>query len=170
MKWGSEMLSKYDEDRIKICCIGDSLTYGNVGYSYIHFFDVNIKVTNRGKNGETLRGAYNRLKLILDNPKSNYDIYIIGIGTNDVFLPYLKTVSIFWFLQMSIRCKIKKCIEDDNIFHKEYRELLELLHQKNESVILLGMPLLNFKNFLNIKLPKETKSLAYWQKNMTIPL
>lgn len=137
---------------MKICCVGDSLTFGNVGYSYIHFLDKSIEVKNKGVNGDTLKGLYKRFKKILNNPNSNYDIYVVSIGSNDILLPYLKTVSPFWFLQMSIRCKIKKCIEEDNIFCVEYEKLLKLLSKKNKNVIILGMPILNLMNFPHKKL------------------
>lgn len=49
---------------MKIICIGDSLIFGNVGYSYIYFFDKNshCKYINKGKNEDTVRGVYSRLK------------------------------------------------------------------------------------------------------------
>lgn len=154
------MLSKKKKDRIKICCIGDSLTFGNVGYSYLHFLDKDIRAENKGINGETLKGAFKRLKRILENPKSDYDIYIVEIGANDILLPYLKSVSPFWFLQMSIRCKVKGCIEEDNIFHEKYNELLELLSKRNENVIVLGMPVLNLRNFPHEKLKRRNKMIS----------
>ena len=119
---------------MKVVCIGDSLTYGNVGYSYIHFLNKSkdYKYINRGKNGDSLRGMFSRLKKIVDNPNTDSDLYVIGIGTNDILLPYLRDSSPFWFLLMSLRCKIKRCIEDDETFYQEYNELLNFLHEKNE--------------------------------------
>lgn len=144
---------------MKIMCVGDSLTYGNVGYSYIHFLDKRIKAVNRGKNGDTIKGAAKRLNNILTHSKNDCEVYIIGIGTNDLFLPYLKTVSLFWFLQMSIRSKLKKCIEDDNEFVEEYEKLLTLLSQHNKKVVLFGSPFINLKNFPHEKLVKRNKML-----------
>lgn len=136
---------------MKIICIGDSLTFGNVGYSYIYFWGKKShrKYINKGKNGDTVRGAYNRLKNLIDKSKYKSEIYILGIGTNDIFLPYLRSVSWFWFLQMSLRCKIKKCIEDDNIFYEEYDNVLNFLCEKNKKVIIFGIPFINLKNFPN---------------------
>lgn len=100
---------------MKVVCLGDSLTYGNVGYSYIYFLNKSkdYKYINKGKNGDSLRGMFGRLKKIVDNTKYDFDLYIIGIGTNDILLPYLRDSYPFWFLLMSSRCKIKRCIEDD---------------------------------------------------------
>lgn len=49
---------------MKIMCIGDSLTFGNVGFSYIPFLAKDIVKYNRGLNGETMRGTFKRLQRI----------------------------------------------------------------------------------------------------------
>ena len=76
--------------KMKIICIGDSLTFGNVGYSYIHFLNLNrnphYEYINKGKNGDIVRGCYDRLKKIVDKSQYNSKIYVLGIGTNDIFL------------------------------------------------------------------------------------
>ena len=120
--------------KMKIICLGDSLTFGNVGYSYIHFLDKksNNQYVNKGKNGDTVSGVYSRLKKLINKSKYNSEIYILGIGTNDILLPYLRTVSLLWFLQMSLRCKLMKCIEDDEIFCQKYSRVLELFYRNNK--------------------------------------
>ncbi|NLW42714.1 MAG: SGNH/GDSL hydrolase family protein [Tissierellia bacterium] len=144
---------------MKINCIGDSLTYGNVGYSYLNFLDKRICTVNYGKNGDTLRGVYKRVKKVMRNPKKDSQLYILGIGTNDLFLPYLKSVSIYWNVQMSIRCKIKRCIEEDKVFYKEYEELLSLLYKRNKNVIIFGIPFINLKNFPHQRLIERNANM-----------
>lgn len=146
---------------MKIICIGDSLTFGNVGYSYIHFLNKNSgrQYSNKGRNGDTVRGAYNRLKSLMGKSKDDSEMYILGIGTNDVLLPYLRSVSLFWFLQMSLRCRLMRCIEDDAVFCREYRKILTLLYKKNKRVILFGMPFINLKNFPHERLIKRNKCI-----------
>ena len=132
---------------MRLICIGDSLTFGNVGYSYIHFLNKKNHAVNKGKNGDTLRGAYGRLKKIIDKPRHGGGTFILGIGTNDILLPYLKSLSLFWFLTMNLRCKIKRCIENDDNFEREYDRLLQLCSEKNKRVIVFGIPFINLKNF-----------------------
>lgn len=146
---------------MKVVCIGDSLTYGNVGYSYFYFLYnyMGYDYINKGKNGDSLRGLFSRLKKIVDNPNTDSDLYVIGIGTNDILLPYLRDSSPFWFLLMSSRCKIKRCIEDDETFYQEYNELLNFLHEKNKKVIIFGMPFINLENFPDEKLVKRNKMI-----------
>ena len=52
----------------KIVCLGDSLTFGNIGYSYIDFLNKQScdKYINKGKNGDTLIGLYNRLNKLIE--------------------------------------------------------------------------------------------------------
>ena len=80
---------------MKILCIGDSLTYGNVGYSYVQFLSKNIVTINKSLNGDTLWGVGNRLKKIFNTHANDFDFVILGIGTNDTLLPYLKKLDFY---------------------------------------------------------------------------
>ena len=144
---------------MKITCLGDSLTHGNVGYSYIDFLDKRIRAVNKGKNGNTIRGTRRRLEKILNQSKYDSPIYVLGIGTNDFLLPYLKTVSMFWFVIMGIRCKVKACIENDLQLYKEYDKLLSLLFKNEKRVIVFGQPFINLRNFPHGDLIKRNASM-----------
>ena len=39
----------------KVLCVGDSLTFGSVGYSYVRFLG-GVEAVNRGLNGDCLLG------------------------------------------------------------------------------------------------------------------
>lgn len=134
---------------MKILCIGDSLTYGNVGYSYVSFLRKNIVTINKGLNGDTLWGVSNRLEKIFKNHGNDFDFVILGIGTNDTLLPYLKKVDFYWKLQMSIRCKIKKCIEDDLEFLSRFETLMNVIISNGKKAIIIGMPYINLNEFPN---------------------
>lgn len=148
---------------MKILCIGDSLTYGNVGYSYIPFLNKNFLTINKGLNGDTLYGVSNRLRKMLDNRGNDFDLIILGIGTNDIFLPYLKGVDSYWKLQMSFRCKIKKCIEKDLEFSSRFETLLKMINSSGKKAIIFGMPYINlieFPNDIIIGRNQQIKSLC----------
>ena len=121
---------------LKILCIGDGLTYGNVGYSYISFLSKNLATTNKGLNGDTLYGVSNRLGKILNDGGEEFDLFVLGIGTNDILLPYLKQVDSFWKLQMSVRCKIKQCIEDDLDFSIKFESLIKMIYSSGKKAII----------------------------------
>jgi len=59
--------------------VGDSLTYGSVGYSYIKY--ISMKVVNKGINGNPIIGLYRQLEKLLNNPKYfQADTFIVGIA------------------------------------------------------------------------------------------
>ena len=135
---------------MKIACFGDSLTKGSMGYSYIRYMRSADKITNKGVNGDTTIGVSGRLKKYIDNAaNSDVDIYVLSIGTNDLLLPYLTTVSPLWKLQMAPRVKMKKCITDDGLFETEYRKLIELILSHHKTAVLVGLPLLQMKGYPN---------------------
>ena len=156
---------------MKIICFGDSLTFGNVGYSYIHFLrkKSHHQYINKGKNGDTVIGLYKRLVNIVGNLKNESEMYIIGIGTNDILLPYLKSVSLFWLLQMSLRCKLKRCIEDDDYFCQKYSEILTLLSENNKRAVIFGMPFINLRNFPIERLIRRNKIIEELAEKYNFP-
>ena len=150
---------------MKILCIGDSLTYGNVGYSYVPFLSKNIVTINKGLNGDTLWGVSNRLKKIINNHANDFDFIILGIGTNDTLLPYLKKLDFYWKFQMSIRCKIKNCIEDDLEFLSKFETLMNMIISSGKKVIIIGMPYINLNDFPNdITIRRNQKIMLLCEK------
>lgn len=132
----------------KILCLGDSLTFGSAGYSYINGLSNDFKVINKGVNGDTTICAFGRLKSYINNKKyKDVDRYIISIGTNDILLPYLSSISISWKIQTNPSLYLKKCINDDNDFEIEYEKYLKLLKENNKEAILIGIPLLQLRHF-----------------------
>jgi lysophospholipase L1-like esterase len=141
---------------MKIACFGDSLTFGSVGYSYIKYLDRKNILINKGVNGDTTTGAYKRLKKFIEYPANNdVDVYVIAIGTNDLLLPYLSDVSLSWRLQMAPRVKIKKCISDDALYETEYQKFIKLILSHNKNIIIVGLPLIQLKNYPNESVQKR---------------
>jgi lysophospholipase L1-like esterase len=131
---------------MEVLCIGDSLTFGSVGYSYIKYLKPGLKAINKGINGETTLGAYKRLqKYIIDSRYLAIRTYIIFIGINDIFLPYLGTLSPMWKLQMRPRINFKKCISDNDVFAVSYEKILQLLDKHDKNAIVVGLPLLQLE-------------------------
>jgi lysophospholipase L1-like esterase len=152
-----------------ILCLGDSLTFGSIGYSYIKFLSPQNKVINKGKNGDTTKCAYQRLLKYLKNPKyAGIDTYIIEIGTNDIMLPYLADVSVFWKLHSKIRCAYKKCITDDKEFEKVYENYIRLLSAGNKRIILVGMPFIQMLDFPLESIKKRNKIICALAKKYNI--
>jgi len=111
---------------MKILCLGDSLTHGSVGASYLEFLKGDFDLINRGLNGDTVIGAYHRLKRYLEDEElKDFDLCILFIGTNDIFLPYVN------FEERA----------EENTFKSRYKRILTLLKENNRSAILVGLAL-----------------------------
>ena len=78
-------------------------------------------------------------------------------------------MSLFWFLQMSLRCKLMRCIEDDEIFYQEYGKIVDFLHKNNKKVIIFGLPFVNLKGFPQEKLIKRNKLIEALAKKYHYP-
>jgi len=142
----------------KLICFGDSLTFGSIGYSYIKFLKATTSYTikNKGINGDTTSMMYGRLKRYVEHSNSEKkDIYIICIGTNDLLLPYLTSISPLWRIQMTPRVKAMKCLTDDSAFEKQYRKIFETILLHNQNMIVLGLSHLELLGFPNDKLDKR---------------
>lgn len=141
-----------------ILCIGDSLTYGRVGYSYVDRLNISQPVLNAGQNGDTLLHMTKRLRSILSSSKADaIDTCIVGIGTNDLLLPYLCGLSPLWNLQFSQRCRRMRCIEDDREFAFAYEQLLELLARHHKRGVCISIPYLQLENFPHDKLRRYNR-------------
>lgn len=138
---------------MKLLCLGDSLTFGSAGYSYIRFLDPRISAVNKGKNGDSTRGAAKRLERYLRDPRYfEISVYVVFIGINDILGPYLSTLSPFWKLVMKPRCACKRCITEDSVFAAEYENMLTLLAQNGKSPVLVGLPFIQIKGFPSEKI------------------
>lgn len=155
---------------MKIACFGDSLTFGRVGYSYIRYLYSDYKVINKGINGDTTICTYERMKRYIEKPsKDDVDVYVIAIGTNDLLLPYLSSVSLSWYIQVAPRVKMKKCIFDDKLFETEYQRFIELVLSHNKTAIAVGLPLLQLKGYPNEKVQKRNQIIKKLAADYNIP-
>lgn len=123
-------------------CIGDSITYGSVGVSYVKFVDSALGAINKGVNGDTLIGMSRRLRKILKNKKYNQaELFVLEIGTNDVLIPWYQEYSFFWKMLFLPRQAVKAPFITNEDFYKEYEKNIKLLLDKQKKVILVGLPL-----------------------------
>lgn len=156
-----------------IVAVGDSLTRGTVGHSYVKY--MNTKTLNKGMNGDCVFGAYRRIKNFLKNSKySEVKTFIIEIGTNDIFLDELKNVSLFWKIGNTLRPKLfgyHYCVNDDE-FIEVYEKIICLLKENNKQIIIVGLPKTEFKNIglnnLNMKLLTRNRLIEKLAKKYNI--
>lgn len=153
-----------------IACFGDSLTYGNLGHSYIKCLNKDFKIINKGLNGDTAVCMHSRLKHYMARASSaKTDLYIIAIGTNDLLLPYLATVSPFWKIPMSLRVRYKKCLVDRSSFESEYEKILQTVSSSGKRALVLGMPYLQLKDFPNNLVDERNRVIKNLAEKYGIP-
>ena len=131
-----------------ILCIGDSLTYGAVGYSYIPYVSKKYKLVNLGVNGDSLYGGAKRARRYLKKRKyKKAECYVIALGTNDILLPYLGSRSGYWNYDCNLRDMSLHFSRDVHGFGKLYEELVSLIAQQKKQIILIGLPYIELMGY-----------------------
>ncbi|MGM9522141.1 MAG: SGNH/GDSL hydrolase family protein [Oscillospiraceae bacterium] len=129
-----------------ILCLGDSLTRGAVGYSYIKFLKKG-SYKNKGVNGDTTYGALRRLKKY--RKRSWYgaaDTCIVAIGTNDLLQPFLRNGNLIWRVCF-FRRERKKWATEPEIFEEYYRQILEIFKEDSKRAVLVGLTMIQLNGY-----------------------
>ena len=91
--------------------LGDSLTCGTVGQSYLKFMAPHSH-KNKGLNGDTTYGSLRRLKTYRRRPwYKDVDTCVVEIGTNDILQPYMFRDSLIWSICYKSRSSRKRWAE-----------------------------------------------------------
>ncbi|MGN7478211.1 SGNH/GDSL hydrolase family protein [Solibacillus silvestris] len=110
---------------MKIALIGDSLTVGRPGVSFVNILKEkfpNITFDNLGKPGESVKSLYTRLlKIKLD---IDYDLSFLWIGVNDV---YSKLLSV----------QAQPVAKDHSEFKDYYEKILDLVHASSKKIVVV---------------------------------
>lgn len=131
---------------MKVLCIGDSITRGTTGVSYVQLLAREYPewiIENAGIDGEPLSSIARRLRQKLETGEQ-YDIIVIQAGTNDVLLPIFKNRGPL-FMQA-----YRHCIETGRIplspdrFNITYRTMLELIcHYSRARIVVCTIACIN---------------------------
>lgn len=131
---------------MKIGLIGDSLTEGRPGVSFVNILKnkyPNFTLDNLGKPGESVKSLHTRLqKMKLD---ADYDLSFLWIGVNDVYSKLL-------------RVQAQPVAKDHEEFREIYTGVLENIISSSNQVIAVS-PGLAGENLMNAS-NKELKELS----------
>lgn len=131
-----------------ILCIGDSLTYGAVGYSYLSYVSNKYKFKNLGINGDSLYGGGKRAQKCLRKRKyRKADVYVIALGTNDILIPFLGSRSGYWNMNCILRNISLRFSKDVKTFSKRCEELVRKIKQTEKRLILIGLPYIQLEGY-----------------------
>ena len=123
---------------MKIICIGDSLTNGNIGYTYRNYLNEKYETINKGIDGDTTEGVAFRLKRCLSDKRyQDINTYILFVGINDLIFSF----SGFSSFDEEI---YKKSQKD---FKNLYESMLIDLKNNDKKVITVGLPYVEFPDF-----------------------
>lgn len=132
----------------KTLCFGDSLTEGRPGVTYLRYVKNKNQFINFGLGGDTVIGMTERLIKVMN--KSKYkdatDI-IVGIGANDILLPFLENYSFLWKKRVrSLKRRGSIPCTNEEQFTMEYIKLIMILKELNKNIIIFSIPYIESKD------------------------
>lgn len=128
---------------MKIAFIGDSITEGVPGVSYVDKLKAlfpSDELVNLGKGGDTVKSIFKRIKSI--NNLESYDTIVLFVGINDLYSKLTTTYKILKVLTKQTWTK------DLDGFMEVYNNIIEYLLTKTSNIIIIP-PLLMGENLEN---------------------
>ena len=123
---------------MKLLFIGNSITKGEIGESFVDLFQEQYPdwtIKNAGENGNTLKNVSDRIAREIEN--SDYDFIIIEAGYNDIILPYLDRKGLLF--RFAFRYLVRKGLRPvgPEKFHVKLSQMVAFIQSKTNSKIIL---------------------------------
>ena len=126
--------------------LGDSLTRGLVGWSYIKFMPPEPH-KNGGLDGDTAHGALRRLRIYREMPwYPQVDTVVVGIGTNDLLQPHLMSTGFMWKVIFGWRGSWKRWADKPE-YEKVMSQIIETALADGKRCVLMGLPLMQLRDY-----------------------
>lgn len=155
----------------EILALGDSLTYGSIGWSYLVFLP--WEATNWGINGDAVEGLYQRLVKAAEREAfRRAKTIILCIGINDILLPGLMDLWPFWRWANNLRTNLfgYHYCRDTQSFLTVYEKILACLADHGKKVVVLGIPKAELGNFpMNETIRERNAGIAALAKEYDYP-
>lgn len=134
-----------------IYCFGDSLTEGRPGITYVKFLSRTLRCMNCGLGGDTVIGVKKRFEQMSGRISSS-DAVVLGIGTNDILIPFFESCAVPW-MRVAARLKKRGSIPcaDQETFENQYAALLTVIKAIAGRCVVFGIPLLENVHALDKK-------------------
>jgi lysophospholipase L1-like esterase len=112
---------------------GDSITVGSPGISYCHYLKKEIRFEKHGLGGDTVSGLFTRIN---SKKINSSDFFIIEIGTNDIMLPYLRSLSQKWQITINGIERSGRVISNSlDEFLGKYNQLMQKINPNKVAII-----------------------------------
>ena len=123
---------------MKLLFIGNSITKGEIGESFVDLFKEQYPdwiIKNAGENGNTLKNVSDRIAGEIEN--SDYDFIIIEAGYNDILLPYLDKKGLLF--RFAFRYLVRKGLRPvgPEKFQVKLSQMVAFIQSKTNSKIIL---------------------------------
>ncbi|NPV00643.1 MAG: SGNH/GDSL hydrolase family protein [Brevinematales bacterium] len=125
---------------MRLLFTGDSITLGQIGYSYVNLITEKLQganIVNLGLDGDTLSGIMKRTLSHLHETK-HYDAIVIAAGHNDIILPYFHTLG---FMHRKIVKTLSKRgsipVQDSDEFELKYCDFIGGIRKVTPSPIII---------------------------------
>lgn len=141
---------------MRLLFIGNSITKGEIGESFVTLFENQYPdwiIRNAGVNGHTLKNISDRIEKELD-VESAYDFIIIEAGYNDIILPYLDTRGLLFRFGLRYLHRQGRRPVDAQKFGVKYGQMIDFIQSKCDSKIImatLGCINENLSSAVNLK-------------------
>jgi len=124
---------------MRVLFIGNSITRGEIGESFIDLFRADYpdwEIKNAGINADTLKNISDRITHEI-SICTEYDYIIIEAGHNDVILPFLRKKGFLFQLALKhLQKKGRKPLNQGD-FKSEYIKVINLIKTKTNAKIIL---------------------------------
>lgn len=141
-----------------IYCLGDSLTEGKPGVSFVKYLSKKHKCKNVGLDGDTLTGLIKRLEEKWIDKITDSDYAVVGIGTNDILIPFFQDLSGWSSVAQSLYHRGSVPCDDLDEFNIKYNKLIDMLKTKTQNIIVFGLPIMETtENDLDMKCSEYNK-------------
>ena len=124
---------------MKILFLGDSITKGEIGKSFVDLFKNEYPgwiIKNAGVNGDTLKNISDRVASEIEtNP--GYDFIVIEAGYNDIILPYLDTKGLLYRFALRYLYRRGRRPVKPEKFQVKYAQMISFIQSKSNSTIIL---------------------------------
>ncbi len=117
---------------MKIAILGDSITEGVPGVSYVDILKQHFtkdELINYGKGGDTISSLLKRSRKIED--LSSYDSIVLFVGVNDLFGKLTSTYRVLKVLMKQVWAK------NEIEFSKQYKQTIEFLLTKTDKLFVI---------------------------------
>lgn len=148
---------------------GDSLTRGQLGYTFMPDCRSGDRCINFGKNGDTVYGIFKRVLTYAADAAHAQGVYVVAAGTNDLLLQYKLKASWLWRLRALAALPQKRPAKNVRAFEQMYRSGIRKLRERVPRIVLVGIPYFEIEDFPQARIRQYNAVIAQIAADYALP-